>query len=282
MEKRTLLTHDGYPIIAHVFYPEVSIQKVLVINSATGVRQHLYFGFAQFFANNGYTVITYDYRGIGLSKPKKLKGFVANMRIWGAVDFETVTEWVQTKFESYDKFVMGHSVGALILGMNSLSKIYKKNIFIATQKAHISNLNWKVKLSAGLGFGLFQPILTHVFNYFPAQYLGLGESLPSGCAFDWRSLILHRDSTKYLLQKTIDVSLELKQPTLFLYAQDDHWVTMKGMQTLYSDTYPNIIPEFKELKIQDSPKKNIGHINFFRSYNQKLWEIPLQWLQDKD
>ena len=280
MERVVLTTRDNYPLVMHVFRPKSSSNKLLIINSATGVKQQMYFSFAKFCAENGYTVITYDYRGIGLSKPNKMKGFTANMRIWGAVDFESVTEWAMNSYRGYDKFCLGHSVGALILGMNTQSSIFKKNIFIATQKAHVSNLNWKVRLSACLGFGMAQPLLTHLFNYFPAQYLGLGESLPSGCAFDWRALILNKESTNYLLKHTVNVAQNLNQPTLFLYAQDDQWVTMKGMTTLLNDTYPNLKTSFRELKITESPQRKIGHINFFRSYNQSLWEIPLHWLEE--
>jgi predicted alpha/beta hydrolase len=281
MENFPLNARDGYPLSVSLFRPENSNAKLLLINSATGVKQEMYYSFAAYFASQGYTVITYDFRGIGMSKPPNLKGFKANMRMWGAVDFESVTDWLELEFLHYEKYCLGHSVGALIMGMNPQSTIFSKFIFIATQKAYFSNLNWKVKLSAALGFGLVQPILTHLFNFFPANYLGLGESLPSGCAFDWRSLVLHKDSTNFLLKSTIDISKQLQQPTLFLYAEDDKWVTMKGMQTLLADTYPNLKAQFSALKIEDSPRKKIGHVNFFRNYNKPLWEIPLNWLSQE-
>ena len=279
MEKIIVHARDGYPLTLHVFHPELSIRKLLLINSATGVKQQMYFAFADYFSKQGFTVITYDYRGIGLSKPEKMKGFSASMRMWGSVDFEAITDWLQLEFADFEKYCLGHSVGALIMGMNPQSTIFKKYIFIATQKAHIGNLNWKVRCSAALRFGVVQPFLTHLFNYFPAHYLGLGESLPAGCAFDWRTLILHKESTNFLLKNNrIDVSKTLDQPTLFLYAQDDHWVTMKGMKSLISETYPRLKVEFQELKVSDSPQKTIGHVNFFRSYNLLLWQIPMSWI----
>ncbi|MFC3159104.1 hypothetical protein ACFOEQ_11760 [Chryseobacterium arachidis] len=67
MEKLILTTRDHVSITAHLFLPEKSNQKLLLINSATGVKQQVYFSFARFFSENGFTVITYDYRGIGLS-----------------------------------------------------------------------------------------------------------------------------------------------------------------------------------------------------------------------
>lgn len=280
MENIFIRTKDGYPISIHVFSPSVSNNKILVINSATGVKQQLYFGFSKYFSDFGYTVITYDYRGIGLSKPKSVKNFSASMTNWGAEDFLAVSDYVNTKFPNFQKYCLGHSVGALILGMNPLTKIYEKFIFVATQKAYLGNLTWQIKWSAIVGFGMVQPILSFFFKFFPAQYLGLGESLPSGCAFDWRTLIMNKHSTNVLLERTVNIAKDLSQPTLFLSAEDDGWVTKKGMELLIEESYPNLQVYDKTLLVTQSPKRNIGHVNFFRSYNQPLWDIPLAWLEN--
>ena len=69
--------------------------KILLINSATGVKHQVYFSFDQFFTEKGFTVITYDYRRIGLSKPEKMKGFSASMRTW-----ETFQAWRNVLFKT--------------------------------------------------------------------------------------------------------------------------------------------------------------------------------------
>lgn len=268
-----LKTEDQYTLNVSLFPPEKSNGKLLLINSATGVKQQVYFSFAQYFSEKGFTVITYDYRGIGLSKPLKMRGFKASMRIWGTKDYKTVTNYIQEKFPNFQKFCLGHSVGALILGMNEDSKIFEKFIFVATQKAYIGNLNFKTKIESIFGFGIVQPISTKIFGYFPAHWFGLGESLPSGSAFDWRTLILNKKSTNKLLEKIPNFSEKLYQKTLILHAEDDPWVTEKGMNTLMQETYPNLKPTYREIKVSESPKKEIGHVNFFRSYNKVLWEI---------
>lgn len=275
MEKHTLTAKDKTQIVAHLFKPEKSNEKVILINSATGVKQQVYFSFAQFFTEKGFTVITYDYRGIGLSKPHKMRIFKASMRIWGSEDFKTVTEFIIENFPDYQKFCLGHSVGALIIGMNENSKIFEKFIFVATQNAYIGNLKWKTKLEAFLGFGFAQPFFTELFGYFPANWFGLGESLPKNCAYDWRTLILNRKSTGKLLLKTTDYSKDLNQKVLVLYAEDDVWLTEKGVKSLLSETYPNLKPDYRFLKTSESEKGQIGHVNFFRSYNKKLWDIVL-------
>lgn len=280
MEKLILTTKDQCQLTTHLFKPEKSNDKIILINSATGVKQQIYFSFAQFFAEKGFTVITYDYRGIGLSKPEKMKGFKASMRTWGNEDFKTVTEFIIKTFPAYQKFCLGHSVGALIVGMNEKSTIFERFIFVATQNAFIGNLKWNTKLEAFFGFGFAQPFFTELFGYFPAHWFGLGESLPKNCAYDWRTLILNRKSTGKLLLKTQDYSKELYQKVLVLYAEDDAWLTDKGVKSLLNNVYFNLKPDYRILKTSESEKGEIGHVNFFRSYNKKLWNIILNEIKN--
>ncbi|WP_299179953.1 alpha/beta hydrolase [uncultured Chryseobacterium sp.] len=275
MEKLILRTEDHANVVAHLFMPVKSNQKILLINSATGVKQQVYFSFARYFAEQGFVVITYDYRGIGLSKPDQMKGFEASMRIWGTQDYKALTKYIRIRFSDYHKYCLGHSVGALILGMNEDSEIFEELVFVGTQNAFVGNLKFRTKIEAYLGFGIVQPITTQLLGYFPAQWFGLGESLPKNCANDWRSLILNRKSTNGLLEKINDYSKELTQKVFVIRAEDDVWLTEKGVRSLLNDTYPHLKPTYRLIRTSESEKKEIGHINFFRSYNSKLWSIIL-------
>jgi len=281
MEKLQLITKDHISLTIHLFKPEKSNGKLLLINSATGVKQQVYFSFAQFFSEQGFTVITYDYRGIGLSKPKHMKGFKASMRIWGSEDYKTLTQYIKTEFSDYKKYCLGHSVGALILGMNEDSAMFDEFIFVGTQNAFVGHLKLRTKIEAYLGFGIVQPLTTVLLGYFPAHWFGLGESLPKNCAYDWRTLILNRKSTNRLLEKIDDYSKNLTQNVFVIRAEDDVWLTEKGVLSLLNDTYPNLKPSYRLVKTSESDKKEIGHVNFFRSYNKKLWNIILNELTDK-
>lgn len=277
MKKLVLISAGGAPISVKIFEPEKSHGKLLLINSATGVKQQLYFGFAKYLAENGFTVITYDYRGIGESKPADIKNFEASMRIWGAQDFRTVTEYVAVHYKNHQKYLLGHSVGALILGMNPDATMFDKFVFVATQDAYFRNLNFRIAMLGLFGFGLLLPMLTATLGYFPAQWFGLGESLPKGVALDWRTLVIHRKSTGRLFAKSDgDYSDDLHQKTLVVYAEDDTWVTMKGMERLMNKGYPNLKKQYRKIRVSESPEKEIGHVNFFRSYNRDLWSIVLE------
>lgn len=263
---------DGYPIGCTAFEPESPVGKLLIINGATGVPQRLYYGIAQYLAELGIAVITYDYRGVGKSAPANLRGFEASMRIWGDTDFAAITGYAEQHYASYRKFCLGHSIGALIVGMNEGSALFEKFIFMGTQNAYIGNLKGHVKASGFFVFGVAQPATTLLSGYFPARLFGLGKNLAKGVGADWRTLILNPQSTSKLLETGTDHRNVLHQETTVMYADDDAWMTEKGVKSLMEDTYPQLRPKYKIISAAESPEKKIGHINFFRNYNKPLWK----------
>ncbi|MHA6697122.1 alpha/beta hydrolase family protein [Chryseobacterium sp. A321] len=277
----TLSAKDGYSLATTLFTPADPSSKLVVINCATGVRQQVYYSFATYLCEEGFHVLCYDYRGIGLSKNGDIRSLKATMRVWGALDFKAVTDYIEQNYSGFETYLVGHSVGALILGMNEDSKNFEKFVFVSTQNAYVGHLDLKTKLLGLAGFGLLEPLTTSVLGYFPAPFFALGEPLPKGVSKDWRTLILHRKSTGKLLDKSeVDVSKSLNQKTLVLWASDDAWLTKSGVEDLLDRTYPNLKPTYDLLFPKDSPKEDIGHVNFFRSYNKVLWKRVLTFLHD--
>jgi hypothetical protein len=101
------------------FYSEVSPggtlpdtqRPVVIINAATSVRCRHYSRFADYLFANDFDVITYDYRGIGESRPASLKGLKASWSDWGALDFEAMLKRAQREFPNQPIDVVGHSFG---------------------------------------------------------------------------------------------------------------------------------------------------------------------------
>ncbi|HEX7929022.1 MAG TPA: alpha/beta hydrolase, partial [bacterium] len=81
----TLPARDGFPLAA-THFPAAG-RSVLVIHSATGVPRAYYRAFAEYAADQGMAVVTYDYRGVGGSKPAGGPRQVqATMRSWAELD----------------------------------------------------------------------------------------------------------------------------------------------------------------------------------------------------
>src|SRR5262249_52982075 len=64
-----IAARDGYALAATVFTPEGPPRGTVLVNSATAVPRRFYAGFAAYLAERGFACLTYDYRGVGGSRP---------------------------------------------------------------------------------------------------------------------------------------------------------------------------------------------------------------------
>src|SRR5687768_441819 len=77
--RETVITAaDGFELGATVIAPPRP-RATLVIHGATATKQTYYARFAAYAAARGHRVVTYDYRGVGASRPRSLIGFDATM-----------------------------------------------------------------------------------------------------------------------------------------------------------------------------------------------------------
>ncbi|MEM8931402.1 MAG: alpha/beta hydrolase, partial [Acidobacteriota bacterium] len=76
----TFSARDGHPLVGTLFESDEPPRLALVVNSGTGIPRRFYARFAAHAAARGFVVLTYDYRGIGGSRPNSLRGFEARMQ----------------------------------------------------------------------------------------------------------------------------------------------------------------------------------------------------------
>src|ERR1700743_2804845 len=109
---------DGSAIHGHPWTRDDSPHlAVVIINPATGVLARYYHHLARFLVREGYDVVTYDYRGIGRSRPATLRGSGIRWRDWGELDFDAVVRWARTSRPTSPLYVIGHSIGGFLPGM---------------------------------------------------------------------------------------------------------------------------------------------------------------------
>jgi len=115
----TITAADGYPLRGFLWrHPTDDTNRPLVIiNAATSVRCRYYSRFADYLHRQGFDVVTYDYRGIGLSRPASLRRLDAGWLEWGALDFEAVLQYAADRFPGQPIQVVGHSVGGFVMGL---------------------------------------------------------------------------------------------------------------------------------------------------------------------
>ncbi|QES91847.1 hypothetical protein F0358_03525 [Empedobacter brevis] len=274
-------TSDGFKIAATSFGENNATKKIIVISSAIGVKQSFYTKYATFLANKGYLVFTYDYRGIGDSKPKKMKGFEAHFIDWADKDFMGLTQYIEEFYPTHEKYLIGHSIGGIMIGLTRAYKIYAKIITIGSQYGYIKNFHQKDKPKVNFFFRIAIPVLSRFYGFFPSQKVGMGEPIPHGIARDWRKLILNEKSILGYANETQNLYEEITQPVLIISLDDDFMATPKSVDLFATLVLKNA----KKKRLNIIPKEyglnEVGHLDFFREKNKnELWQIPLDYFEE--
>ena len=76
-------TRDGVALQGELWPAQGSPRGRVIINAATGVQARYYHRYAQFLAENGLEALTWDYRGIGQSRPDSMRHCNYRWRDWG-------------------------------------------------------------------------------------------------------------------------------------------------------------------------------------------------------
>jgi len=166
----TLTASDGYRLGAAIYG---SGGKPLLVMPATGVPQSYYAKFAAYLAERGFSVLTFDYRGIGRSKNGDLRKMQARMRDWALLDASAAFQHF-----SGEALIVGHSFGGQALGLLPEPTRVRGALLVGSQSGYWGN--WptlgRLWMWPTTHFGLDG--VTSLFGYFPGSRLGFGEDLP--------------------------------------------------------------------------------------------------------
>lgn len=242
----------------------------VLINGATGVKQRYYARFADWLVHRGATVLTWDYRGIGESKPHRLHGFEGTMSDWGRHDFEGVLQFIAREFPQRELVVVGHSIGGQLLGQAASNGRIARAVTVGSQLGYWGFWPGMKKLAmASLWFGLM-PGIAHVAGRFPGQ-LGIGEDLPKHVALEWARW---GRSPEFFLAHGIsrDGFSRLRAPVIAYSFSDDDYAPKAACDALHA-LYVNAQVERRHLTPRDVGARELGHFGFFReTFAARLWE----------
>src|SRR5690348_14590136 len=113
----TFSATDGFSLAVSHFHAETPARALVLIASATAVPRQYYAKFARYLAERGFDVLTFDYRGIGGSRPLSLRGFSARMRDWALLDLQAAVDFAAGRAGGKPLFFIGHSFGGQALGL---------------------------------------------------------------------------------------------------------------------------------------------------------------------
>lgn len=287
----SFMADDGYLLkgFAWRYTEPSSIQRpVVLINPATSVKCRYYSRFAAFLYAHGFDVVTYDYRGIGESKPASLRGFEARWIDWGRLDFESALRYAAATFPGQPLQVVGHSVGGFLIGLAASSHLINRVFTVGAQFAYWRDYARHKRVRLFLKWHVFMPAVTAIFGYFPGSRLGWLEDTPRGVVRDWTAphprfednwrrgpLALPESQLRELVARFA----AMRGETLALSLSDDEFGTVEAIRRLLG-YFRNSHRTHLHLAPEAVNQKSIGHFAFFHSrFEHSLWKISLEWLQ---
>ncbi|HEB5195525.1 TPA: alpha/beta fold hydrolase [Klebsiella pneumoniae] len=267
--------------VAATLWQRHKAKALVIVHPATAVVQGFYKGFAEYLYKRGFSVITYDYRGTGLSKSGRVRHNKNTMSDWIEQDVGCITAWAKARAPGLTLLAIGHSIGGHAVLLSSASTDLRAAVMVASHAGVTSTISQtKEKLRVWCLLRVLGPALCRLFGYMPARRLGLGEDLPAPAMLQWGRWsampeYFYDDPEWDARQRAGKITL----PILVLGFDDDPWANTEAISRLLAPAQ-NAKIERREIRRADYGLSSIGHMGFFRTPNaEKLWPLVAQWLE---
>jgi predicted alpha/beta hydrolase len=280
---------DGYELTGsfHAADGEKAPRRVAVVHCGAGLAASRYQHFAAFLAQAGMPTLTYDYRGIGRSRPAALRGFKASMADWSEYDCAAAIAWLRRRFPGAAIVGFAHSAGAWLVGGADNAAEQARLVLIGGHTGYYGDYARRYRLPMTLLWHGLMPAMTRLVGFFPGRRLGLGEDLPLKVAMQWaarRSPELRaagNDPGAVRERMLLDRCAALQRPALLVSMSDDAFATSAGVRTLMA-CYPRLFPvQHLQFTPADAGVGRIGHFGFFsRRVGAVLWPRLLARLDE--
>jgi predicted alpha/beta hydrolase len=277
----TIAMPAGTALVCRTFRCSGSPKAAVIVPSAMGVAQKFYTQFAQWLAGQGYQVTTFDYRGIGLSAPRSLRGYPVTIFDW-AQDCAAIIDAVKAQLPEAPLHWVGHSLGGQLLGLIPNRERIDRVITVATGTGYWLENAWRTKSMVWWLWFIVVPVALRIADYFPGKRLRKIGNLPRGVMAQWRRWCLSREYVVGAEGENVrEAYASVRMPMLSLSFTDDEMMSARGIKSLHG-LYVNAPVEYRRIAPPEIGAKRIGHFGFFRpQFERTLWPLVLQWLRDQ-
>ena len=282
---------DGYLLSATLFCSPTapSNDRAAVMNAGAGIPAAYYARFADWLADRGIPTLTYDYRGIGGSRPPSLRGFETSVEEWGSKDCAAAVALLASRFPGAAVTVIGHSIGCFLSGFVKNPIDIKYLVFVSPHTGFYGDYLPSVRPSMWFLWHLLMPLVTFSCGYFPGRFFGLPADLPYGVALEWAQRRRPefwwnlRQGNGELDTKARDELLarffNFAGDALTIRTTDDPFATEVAALRVQA-LFRRVRFESRLVDPNLLSMSKVGHFGFFRSNSRRqLWPIIGDWIQ---
>jgi predicted alpha/beta hydrolase len=278
-----IICHDGQVLGGHIWSAsDDSAAGTIIINPATGVLARYYHRYARFLTRHGFDVLTYDYRGIGASRPDHLQQCGFRWRDWGTLDFDAAVRFMRARRTTGPLIVVGHSVGGFLPGLADSAPMIDRMLTVGAQYAWWGDYAPRQRLRLFVKWHLVMPTVTALYGYFPGRKLGWLEDLPAGVANEWsfRGPRFEHSHPRGERLAILSRMAAVTAPILAVAVSDDELGTIPAIRRTLG-YYTHAPRTVTLLKPSDYSRDVIGHFNLFHdSHTAGFWRETLAWLKE--
>jgi predicted alpha/beta hydrolase len=270
---------DGYELAATVIRPERGADEWVIVSGAFAVAARFYSRYATALAEAGFGAVTYDYRGIGGSRPASLRGFPATMTDWAVLDMTGVTTWVNATQAPRRLFLVGHSLGGILPGLMDCGDLVDAMVTVGSENVYWRYRHSRTHRAIDLASAAWlTPPFTAVFGYLPWSWFSRAEDVPAGAWLQMAAAI--RTPGGMLDDPTLPTEryATFRAPVLAYSIDDDPEATRPSVDAMMA-AYPDV--ERRHLTPTDASLDQIGHFGYFKASAQPLWAEALSWLKQQ-
>jgi predicted alpha/beta hydrolase len=274
---------DGTLLSGRFFAPRNgSPSNPVLICAATDVSQRFYAAFARWLAEQGFAVLTFDYRGIGASlRESHVRLCAARKQDWGQLDMPAALDWLKARSGSETVDLVGHSAGAQLVGLMPNHASIRRVLMVAASSGYVWGLRFPYSIAAYAYLRFYLPATARILGYSPGRAIGMGEDLPAGVARQWSQWCLRRGyvANEFGRGVTRHYYGEFRAPILALYASDDSIATPRNV-----DDFLRLFTSAPKQTVCLEPARfnvpSFGHVDFFRKSRSAAWLLALDGLRD--
>lgn len=273
MNDATVIASDGYALnCRHYGNPETAHAAVLIAG-AMGVSQRYYERFAVWLAEQGYSVTTFDYRGIGRSAPASLRGFEATITDWIELDCQAMINATTARNPDLPLVWLGHSLGGQILPMVPDSSPVSGMLMVASGNGYWRLHDFRTKVTAWILWYLSVRLAIRIAGYFPGRRLGKVGDLPAGVMLQWRKWCLdplYAAGTENA--SALAAYKAFRKPIVSVSVDDDEFMSVRNTEELHRMCQNAQLSE-RRIAPADLGVQRIGHFGIFRKeFEPTLWK----------